>query len=230
MFEIYSTPLSLASYTVQPQYLSQYPTFSMMSEADGVPSYNGGACKEFILDSTYYTIRLHSTYGASYRRVDVKYPRVIVGHIKESDAERALDCLKQFEDYIGIPRSVVKISNNQLFFVFAPHTRWIVSPPMLSFYGLIIRAAVRQHVLGESFQDLFNKYYKIEQTGTYIDQSYFRLAKPAVEALLEYGDEAIFGTDMEKNWVVCSDIHNRGVSAWGGGTYRQTMPHWYRFF
>lgn len=234
MFETY--PIKITN--IANQYVpSNYgPTFSMMAENDMEPAYPPGACKEFILDSTYYTYSLQTASyvyyhlnSGNYKPVNIKEPKVVVGGTNEVEVKKALDCLSQVEDWLGIPRTIVK-SVPESVFLFMMHPRWIIAPPMLSFYGLIIRAAIRQHEINTSFQKTFDKHYTSGYCGVYTDHSYFQMGRPAIVSLLKYGDLTVFEQDMAKHWVSCTDIHNRGIGAWGYGTFRKTMPHWYGFF
>lgn len=213
------------------------PNFALVAADDSGLIYNACACKEYILDYTYYTVlgdKAKNPYGKC-KAASLDEVKLFVGAYTEH-LPKTLDLLHQVEDALGIPLSVAYKIRADLIYV--GHKRWLIAPPMLSLYGLIIRSS-RFHKIGDTYRQAFDKFWAEGFRATsYTDFGIWTGGKPFVTNLLKWGDQRIFGTDIKRNWPeiksvapyvpnknIC--IHGRGVQATGTGQMKADMPHWY---
>lgn len=211
-----------------------YPYFCLVGSKGDALTHSPSPCKEYILDYAYYAITgcksifLHQRSGLKMgvcpgdQVACLEEVRLVVNNFHRRIGH-GMDLLNQVEDHLKIPRSVpFALPNNKVAYVVRGSARWLIAPPMLSFYALLIRSG-RLHQKGEKWQDYF--------ANVTVDQGIWFGAKPGIDVIMKHGDIAVFGEDIKKNWKPgWEDIHNRGIQTFGNGALREKMPEWYKLF
>jgi hypothetical protein len=192
-------------------------------------AYNFGPCKEYVLDYTLHSITgdgRGSPYFASMKKVSLDEVRIACKGANEF-ALKSLDFINAFEKGINYPLTVIKqASNDKNVLVFCGSPKWFIAPPMVSLYALLIRAG-QHHVIGN---DVFKTVkYIIDNANRCTDGYNLGQSICAIQAILKYGPEKIFGSDMKANWPVGVDIHNRGILSFGTNVLMEKFPQWYEF-
>lgn len=178
-------------------------------------------CKEYILDHIHSTIHKVPTVYVPKSDACLDETRIVL-HKAEDDIDKSMDLLNKVEDHLKIPKSICFKANNS-FFVVRGSPRWLIAPPMLSFYTLILRAG-KFHDKTKSLEDIFSL-----PIGANIDYTVWAGSKPAITAIMKHGDQAIFGLDMKSNWFTnpFPDPHQRGIYTMGTGSLKSVKPNWY---
>ncbi len=206
------------------------PYFCLVDEEGTNLVYTPYTCKEYLLDYVYMT--RNPTQGCTYaanngKKACLTELRVMVGGFNEF-LEPAIDLVNQVEKDLNIENSLIfSIPNNTSSVVFRGSPKWMVAPPMLSLFSLLVRAG-RVHKKDTPYKETFSKFLAWDGKGTPPpDIAIWKGAKPAIDAIMEKGYKEIFGEDPAKNWPLCGDIHSRGINMMGTGYYKKAMPHWY---
>lgn len=169
--------------------------------------------------------------------------RVMLGNTYDKDfgskIQNALDLINQFEDAIKFERSKVfecedppekfKVSGVCLF---EGTRRWMMSPPMMSLYFLLLRVGM-VHKEGEPFmqtiKSIISKKIRGYQTD---DEGQLRRGLPGIERVLKESPTKIFYRVQKKNYpknLATSTIHNRfGIVSFSEGTTHQYVPRWHK--
>lgn len=155
-----------------------------------------------------------------------------------------LDFLNKFEKKIHLKRTKVwecepcpeKYKSGV--FLFEGSSKWMISPPMISLYTLLIRVGF-VHDLEKSYdktiQDLTTKKIKLlgegRTSGCY-DPDYLKNAEEGIERILKEGYNKIFYKDMKKNYskkIPMSTMHdNCGIVGFSKKTPKSVIPYWFK--
>ena len=154
-----------------------------------------------------------------------------------SKVPNAVDFLNQFEKQLKLVRTVARpCSNSQKtyangIFIFDASSRWMISPPMLSMYTLLLRIGFC-HTKDEDYAETIKKVIE----GKIVpyqrdDKVYLTSAKAGIDKILKYGYSRIFYKDPKKNFPDCntSSMHNSsGIVSFSTGTSKSVVNHWHR--
>lgn len=208
---------------------------------DKTPAYGIGVCKEYILDCTLNSLRKGHSNGMynAYRTVSLQEVQLIVCGL-QNKLINSLNLLRSFEDILNMPPTVVNKAGEGL--IFRGNKRWMIAPPMLSLYALLIRSA-RSCDVNKSMDENLNYLYSYVRSdpsspnyyndyskyaSLWTDSNSIIQARLGIECILTYGDIKVFGTNMEENWPAGTDIHNRGIIAFSQGHLYKNYKNWYQ--
>ena len=180
--------------------------------------------------------------------------RVLVGNNTGAGVafkiEGVVDFLNQFEKRLRLVRSRAyececeptpdKFKNHGGVWMFEGSGRWMISPPMISLYTLLIRCGF-VHTLGDDFDKtckgiIDGKIKTIggksgRHSGCY-DAEYLRDGQPGIKALIEHGYSRIFYKDAERNFpskICVSTMHDcGGIVGFSQKRMESEIPYWYR--
>lgn len=154
-----------------------------------------------------------------------------------------LDFLNQFEKRIHLMCSVAFTCNpperfkDTGCFMLEGSGRWMLSPPMISLYSLLIRVGLR-HNLGDNFDEtidrvILNKEESLPRgTVGCNDHEYLRAAMPGIERIQRIGYASIFHRNIKDNYpdVSTSYMHHKtGIVGYSTKLCEMHFPHWFRF-
>ena len=206
-------------------------------------------CKDFLQDAV---MAMHhgksvSIYGFEY---DPKqYEPISMDHMKMAitnsvDAElgdripNMIDFLHQFERKLRLIRTRVREVKNPPkkyskcgVYLLDGSNRWLLSPPLLSMYTLLIRMGFT-HKKGDKY-NVTMKNMSSDKIGSYQTQDINQLnrAKKGIERILKCGYLKIFFKDPIKNFpdVGVGSMHNSmGICAFSDNHTRSYVKHWHR--
>lgn len=206
------------------------PTYVHMAMLgkDGKQAHVIGLCKEYVLDCVYKSVHpqsaFNSLYAIHYAPVFLDKVQVIV-HGLNGWANNSLHLINLVEKTLDMPQTTLTELPGQ-YHVFQGNRRWLISPPMLSLYTLLIRAG--RSCDGGDLDTATQAYYNCKGMNT--DVGYMKQARPGLEHILTYGDRFVFGNNMAANWTSCGDIHGRGIINFSSGGLYDLQPRWYRRF
>lgn len=123
-----------------------------------------------------------------------------------------LDFVHQIEDKLEIKNTVVTECDSPPakyraggVWYFRGHKRWIVAPPMLSLYTLLIRVGMG-HVMGEDFRLTINQISLGKSAYCRDDSDNLEGANSGIKRILRSGDLRIFPQDIKYNYPSKVDI------------------------
>ncbi len=174
--------------------------------------------------------------------------RIAVGNAEDSELGKkvtaALEFLNQFEKQIHLIRTKAdecesppeKYKNSGVY-LFEGSARWMLSPPMISLYTLLLRVGFT-HQIGDTFEQTVEKVTtgktKCYESGTSgsNDASYLKSGKSGIEKILKHGYAKIFHKNIKDNYpasVAIGTMHNNsGIVGFSTGQCKTTYPHWFR--
>ena len=214
-------------------------------------------CKDFLHDVVYSSInsRPFEIYRFSYDpcinpKPCVKQTRILIANARDSKFIKkipsVIDFINQIEDRIGIPPSIARRCINPLpeysqdkVCLIQGHKRWIMSPPMLSLYTLLIRIGFA-HFLGQEYQTtikaLKEGIIKPYQTK---DNKLINEIEAALHKIIRIGDKKLFYRDMKLNYpnsISVDTMHNRmGIASFANDMIAKNagqpvmMPYWHLY-
>lgn len=174
--------------------------------------------------------------------------RLIVANDKDKKFREkipgCLDFINQVEASMGMKRSFArecwsppeKYEKGGVW-MFEGSRRWIIAPPMLSLYTLLLRVGF-VHTPGKSFRKTIEA-VKVGLIKPYQnnDRDQLRTAEPAIEKIMRVGDRKVFYRDMRDNYPSHIDIetmHNEmGIAAFAfqmeqrAKGERVPIPYWH---
>ena len=206
-------------------------------------------CKDYLQDAVWATYHQKpiEVYGFSFdpkTNPKLRLDRTMIGIGNGSDSEfsnkilNVLNFLNQIEKKMGLkPTSATKVSNapsryKNGFFVLEGSKKWILSPPMLSMYTLMIRTGFC-HNIGEDFNItienvISGKVDKYQRN----DQNYLTTSKPGIQKIVDVGYKTIFGKEPKLNYpdIEKYSLHNNtGICAFSNKSAKHNIPHWYDY-
>lgn len=174
--------------------------------------------------------------------------RIIIGNKEDTDLETKipalLEFLNQFEQRIHLlhttafkcvpPPDHFKDSGC---FMLEGSSRWMLAPPMLSLYSLLIRVGLN-HILGDNFDETVDNVImkKVEPLPRGVvgcnDHEYLKAAMPGIERILRLGYARVFHRDIKDNYpsVDINYMHHKtGIVSYANKLCELYFPHWFRF-
>ena len=205
-------------------------------------------CKDFLQDAiqAVHHGKAVGIYGFSYNPATceplyMERTRMAIANASDKDfaskIPHAIDFLNQFEKQLKLVRSIARPCSNPPktygngVFILDSSNRWMVSPPMMSMYALLLRVGFC-HTKGEDYAMTIKKIVegKISPYQTH-DKSYLTTAQVGIEKILKFGYARIFYKDPKKNYPDCntSSMHNStGIVAFSTGDSKHVVNHWHR--
>jgi len=132
-------------------------------------------------------------------------------------------------------------------FIVEGSPRWLIAPPMISLYTLMIRIGM-VHTMGQKSMDTLNQVYertlkpynwKPDVEGKYgdvhedNDADYLKNGWSGLSKIIQHGDRRIFHKYIEDNYkekVGIYKIHDFcGLGGFSDGSTKDHFPHWHRF-
>ena len=188
-------------------------SFTTMT-AEGEPVRNFTSCKEYILDDVNDSITSDKIgFFQTGKKAFLDETRLLV--VDHPNVERAFNILNFVEEYLEIPCSIINSCGDNCY-VFRGSPRWMISPPMLSMYALLIRISKPiDEILDEKY---YGSDSNILNNG----------ARAGILNIVNYGDKKIFGENIKSNWPKNNyNIHNWGIASFGAKIMKNEMPKWY---
>jgi len=170
--------------------------------------------------------------------------RMRIALANSSDAElgeripNVVDFLRQIEAKLRLIRTTVRPVANPPkkykkggIYLLESSNRWMLSPPMVSFYSLAIRMGF-VHKKGEKYTTTIQKLTKgeCEPYQTH-DHTQMKQAQTGVDKILKHGYAKIFWKDAKKNFpkINTSTMHNSmGICSFASGYSKDYVKHWHR--
>lgn len=150
-----------------------------------------------------------------------------------------LDFLNQIEDILHIKRTTIRECAKPPekykaggIWLLESHKRWMISPPMLSMYTLMIRIGL-VHTIGDKADSSMFKVQTglVKGYGRY-DKGQMKAARKGVDCILRLGDKKIFSNDMRKNYpafVSLKDMHKyMGIVGFSKKYTKHYMLQWHK--
>ena len=187
-------------------------------------------CKDFLHDVVFSTLNKKPIEIYKFKFDPKKNPnpcldkiRLMITNSKDRNFAKkipdVLDFINQVENHLKIRKSIVRQCANPPesykktgVFMFEGSRRWVLAPPMLSLYSLLLRVGF-SHTAGVPFKKTINdiisgdvKPYQKK------DKDYLRETTLALEKILRLGDRKIFNPKIQSNYPSHLDIdliHNR---------------------
>jgi len=205
-------------------------------------------CKDFLQDAIQATYHEKSVsiYGFTYNPqtcepLYMRRTRMALGNASDSGFSdkipNVMDFLHQFEKKLRLVRSKARQVENPPkryksgVWVIESSNRWILSPPMLSLYTLLLRVGFC-HTKGEDFAETIKKIIagKISPYQSN-DKKQLSQAKDGIDKILKFGYAKIFFKNPKKNYpaITTSSMHNHtGICSFTSGASMSHVQHWHR--
>lgn len=206
-------------------------------------------CKDFLQDAitAMYHKKKIEIYGFKYdaakdRPVYADKTRIAIANSQDkkfSDKIPAMiDLVNQVERKLHLIRTTATAVANPPkkyekcgVFVLDSSSRWMLSPPMLSLYTLLIRVGF-VHKIGDDYSKTFKRLvnHKIEPYQE-SDAEQLSAAQSGIERILKYGYAKLFYKDPERNFpdVPIESMHNYyGIVSYATGQTKSRMKYWHR--
>jgi hypothetical protein len=177
--------------------------------------------------------------------------RILLGNTLDKDIEskieNVLDFVGQFEKRIKLLQTkafkcdpVPQKWEKSGVYMFEGSSRWMISPPMLSLYTLLLRCGLI-HTKGEDFdktcEEIISGKRQLigdkgkRQSGCY-DDVYLKNSQPGIKSIVEHGYARLFYKDAARNYpntIKTSAMHDRcGIVGFSQKKIKEEMPYWYR--
>lgn len=222
--------------------------FALVS-ADNRQSCQFAHCKDFIHDAVraFITQKQEPIYKFDYDPindppVDLERLRLVGANCEDGELRNkipaCIEFIRQIEDRLGMGHSEISECANPPakyqrggVWLFEADRRWMLAPPMLSLYILLLRVGMG-HTLGQSFEQTINDIVSGSRN-SYLSVDKGRLSsggKAGLERILAQGDRVFFPDNIRDNYSRTVDIntfHNYfGVVGWVSGSTRKYYPEW----
>lgn len=216
-------------------------------------------CKDFMQDMVFgsFNNKDVSIYGLEWNSetsvpVFLKKTRIMIANRKDHDfGQKVLNNLKEFLHGIESKLKMEKTTFEKCTYVPGVYSkagvyllnsdaRWMIAPPMVSLFALLLRVGMT-HILGQTFGTTLRgvrdgkipMYYPPDVFhSSQTDKTVLKNCYKTIQKIIKHGDQAIFGTDMAKNYpakmsIFC--IHDRcGLTAFTQGSMQFDFPHWFK--
>lgn len=122
-------------------------------------------------------------------------------------------------------------------FMIEGSSRWMLAPPMMSLYSLLIRVGLR-HVLGDNFDETIDKFImnKIDPLPRGVvgcnDPEYVKASLSGMERIFRVGYARIFNRDIKDNYPLVNNNymhHKAGIVSFSNRLCDVHFPQWFRF-
>jgi hypothetical protein len=229
--------------------------YALVSQ-DNVQCHDFVWCKDFLHDVIYSSInkKPFEIYHFGYNPHINPNPclnkvKLLITNPKDKEFEARLpDCLdfiNQVEDKLKIKKTIVRKCKSPpkgyesgVFFL-EGSKRWLVSPPMLSLYSLLIRMGFL-HSIPDSFLQTIQK-IRLGALKPYqkFDKKWLSEAQIALDLIFKVGDKKIFSSDINRNYpknLSIDVVHNRlGIMGFANDIVSKNykgpvlVPHWHEY-
>lgn len=205
-------------------------------------------CKDFLQDTihAYLTKKKRSIFGFSYDpkrdpHISIKKTRLVIGSNGSANLRNnipnCIEFLNQIEDHLHLSKTKYRECCNPPkrflaggVWYLEGSRRWIKSPPMISFYTLLIRVGMC-HVKGTSYTDTIEGVKSMtlhpEQCD---DRSRLIGADKGIQKILSLGDRKVFTDKFEENYpknVQTKIMHDDcGIIGYSCNATHNYFPHW----
>lgn len=207
-------------------------------------------CRDFLQDAIHGHIHQKKTsiYGFCYDP-SKHYPiylnrlRLIVANSSDAKLGKkipaCLEFVHQVEKALTIARTMVRGCHNPPkkykrsgVFLFEGSRRWLISPPMISLYTLLIRVGMN-HKPQTPFRETIDKIIKGEMTSYQAeDRDRLRQSIVGVDRIIRLGDRKVFPRKLEVNYpkqASTSTIHNNlGICGFTNENMQDMVGVWYK--
>ena len=209
-------------------------------------------CRDYLQDAIQgvLTNKKKTIYGFKFNPQDEHLPSVkktqliVCNSIDKSFHKKMANCLdflNQIETKLKIKKTKMCLCNTPplkykaggVIFI-SGSKRWINSPPMISFYTLLIRIGFGYNPKKHGDYKKFINGIVSNKINPYmsVDHSRLKNASAAIDRIFNNGDRCIFHKAMEDNYcdkIALSVMHNScGIVGLSLGNCRTQMPRWYK--
>lgn len=208
-------------------------------------------CKDFLQDAylAYITKSVRQIYGFKYdykKAVPLAMKSTKLLLVNRSDKrfkakmKKAVDFLNQIEKELKMRKKTVlyeclnppKAFADTGVFLMEGNKRWMMSPPMISLYTLLIRVGSKHLKKHGTWRDTIKmmlagdvKPYQVS------DKQQLQTSIKGIEHIIKHNDRKIFGNNLTKNYpksIGTSTIHNdSGICSFSNGYISSTFPTWF---
>ena len=203
-------------------------------------------CKDFFQDavSGFLNKKKTSIYAYTYNPeseppIDLYNIRVLIANSEDNKFSEKLpailDFLGQVEDKMGLRRTAGMICSDHKNYpggvlLLVGDEKWMISPPSLSMYGLLLRTST-VHKVGQKYTDTIQQVIKGRiPPAQRNDHIYLDNAQPGMELIMTKGMDAVFGSDIKKNFddkIQTHTLHhNGGIVAFSSARFKGVFSHW----
>lgn len=186
-------------------------------------------CRDHVLKCflvSYLQKNWETYYKIGDAKIDSKNIRILIrdkeNDLFESMMPNLLDFLNQFEDKMGVEKSVIyKVKASDNCFLLLGSKEWLLSPPLVSLYTLLLRVGPL-HKIGDDFRTTLamssnGKVYSARAN----DYSFMKQSLNRITSLLEKGYKSFFCLKMEDNYELSEQDLASRYSALGFATYTE---------
>jgi hypothetical protein len=205
-------------------------------------------CKDFLQDAiqAIYHGKSVSIYGFTYNPetcepLYMARTRLAIGNASDKAFSEKipslLDFINQIEKRLRLVRSKIRLVGNPPkrygsgVWVMESSNRWMLSPPMLSMYTLLLRVGFC-HTKGEDYADTIKKIIDGEiKPYQSKDKGQLQTAMAGIDMVLKHGYAKIFFKDPKKNYpnIATANMHNNtGICSFTSGISKEYVKHWHR--
>ena len=150
-----------------------------------------------------------------------------------------LDFLHQIEDSLGIKRTTVRECADPPekykaggIWLLEGHKRWMMAPPMLSMYTLMLRIGLVHTIGDEADLSMLKVQVGVVRGYGRYDKGQMKGAQKGVDRILRLGDQRIFSNDMKKNYslaIPLDYLHDyMGIVGFSRRHTRHYMSDWHK--
>lgn len=204
-------------------------------------------CKDFFQDAilSYIHKQNCAIYGYEYNpekmpKIPQKNTKILIANAEDknfsSKIQNIENLLHQFESYLNLEKTYIQKCNNPPekyasgVFLLIGDKKIMNAPPVLSLWTLLARNGVvhnKNNNFMDTIQKIIDEKIKPAQKNDHI---YLKWAKPGIEIILQKGIDALFGTDINKNYpkeqTGRSMHHYSGIVAYGSCKSKEYFPDW----
>lgn len=204
-------------------------------------------CRDFLQDilQAMHQEKDISIYGLAYsakRAAPLYLDRTRLALTNSADKEfsqrlpNSIEFVNQFESKLKMVRSKVRPCSNKYkncdVYVVDSSSRWMLSPPMISLYTLLLRVGFC-HKPGtdaaDTIKDIVDGKISPYQTN---DKQYIEQAQPGIDRILKYGYARIFYKNPARNYPASVGTttmhHNLGICSYSKGVSEPVVKYWHR--
>jgi len=207
-------------------------------------------CKDYLQDAIYNQIykTKKKIYGFQYdaaveNPISLTKTRLLIANSSDKNLRdkivQCIDFINQIEEKLNMPRTKYEECDDPPLkykaggvWLFESNRRWLISPPMISMYSLLIRVGM-SHTTGKDFWNTINS---IQSDGLksyqYEDTYRLKYSTAGIKRILDEGDREIFYKEIKKNYpkgTKINTLHNDlGICGFSSGATKYIVPYWHR--